>query len=227
MERILRIAADELGVREIEGADHNPKIIGYAQEAGITWINDDETPWCSVFMNWVAEKARFQRSHSAAARSWLNVGFEINNPEPGDIVIYWRESPASAKGHVGIFMGFSHDHIRIYTLGGNQDNAVSISAYAADRLLGFRRLAKIIPLRLSTDVLSLGDKGPKVVKLQDALKMADFSCGTSDGDFGPKTEAAVIELQESSNGELEVNGIFNKETRLHLRDLVEGNGPVG
>jgi len=220
MERILRVATDELGVREITGDAHNPRIINYAQEAGITWINDDETPWCSVFMNWVAEKARFQRSHSALARSWLNTGFEVNDPEPGDIVIYWRGDPTSQKGHVGIFMGFSKDQNRIYTLGGNQDNAVSISAYNANRLLGFRRLSKITPLRLSTDVLERGDKGPKVVKLQDALKMSGFNCGTSDGDFGEKTEAAVRELQVDSNGLLDVNGIFNKETRLHLRDLV-------
>lgn len=220
MERILRVATDELGVREITGSAHNPRIVNYAQEAGITWINDDETPWCSVFMNWVATKAKFQRSNSAAARSWLNTGFEITDPEPGDIVIYWRESPSSEKGHVGIFMGYSKDQSRIYTLGGNQNNAVSLSAYETNRLLGFRRLRKIIPLRLSTDVLERGDKGPKVVKLQDALKMAGFNCGTSDGDFGPKTEAAVNELQTHSGGLLIVNGIFDRETRLFLKDLI-------
>jgi len=222
MEKILRVATDELGVREIVGDEHNPRIVNYAQEAGITWINDDETPWCSVFMNWVAHKAKFQRSNSAAARSWLKVGFEVTNPEPGDIVIYWRESRTSKKGHVGIFMGYSKDHSRIYTLGGNQNNSVSISAYDANQLLAFRRLSKITPLRLSTDVLRRGDKGPKVVKLQDALKMANFNCGTSDGNFGAKTEDAVTHLQEQSNGALIVNGIFNKETRLHLRDLVNG-----
>lgn len=221
MERILRIATDELGVREIEGSEHNPRIVNYAKEAGLDWVNDDETPWCSIFMNWVATKANFQKTNSALARSWLQVGFEVDDPEPGDVVVYWREKRSGIKGHVGIFLGFSSDKSRIYTLGGNQMNAVSISAYSAKRLLGFRRISKVVPLYLSTDVLKKGDKGPKVVKLQDALKMAGFNCGTSDGDYGPKTENAVKELQRSSNGQLKVDGVFGQETRLYLRDLVE------
>lgn len=221
MERILRLATNELGIREIIGSEHNPRILEYAQESGLNWVNDDETPWCSIFMNWVATKANFERSGSALARSWLNVGQSIADPEPGDVVVYWRENKTGTKGHVGIFMGYSQDRTRIYTLGGNQQNSVSISAYPSDRLLDFRRISKIIPLRLSTDVLKRGDKGPDVAKMQDALKMAGFNCGTSDGDFGPKTEAAVQELQESSEGDLQVNGIFDRDTRLYLKDLVE------
>ncbi|MBK8490887.1 MAG: peptidoglycan-binding protein [Saprospirales bacterium] len=100
-------------------------------------------------------------------------------------------------------------------------NPVSITAYSVEQLLDFRRLSKIVPLRLSTSVLKKGDKGPNVAKLQDALKMAEFNCGTSDGDFGPKTETAVKELQGHSQGELEIDGIFGKLTRLYLKNLLE------
>jgi uncharacterized protein (TIGR02594 family) len=222
MDRIIRIATNELGIREFPGPDHNPRILKYAEEAGLGWINDDETPWCSVFMNWVAAKAHFERSKKADARSWLQVGEEVSDPEPGDVVIYWRGDPTGWQGHVGIFFGYSHDQSRIYTLGGNQMNAVSISAYSKDQLLGFRRIKKIIPLRLPTNILRIGDKGPEVVKMQDALKMGGFNCGTSDGDFGPLTEEAVKKMQRHAGGSLEVDGVFGKNTRLYLKHLVEG-----
>ncbi|MCW9709090.1 TIGR02594 family protein [Fodinibius salsisoli] len=219
MENLLKIASGELGITEIAGSTDNERILQYAEDIGQTWINDDETPWCSIFMNWVALKAGSERSNSAAARSWLNVGFSVANPEPGDIVVYWRGHPDSHQGHVGIFMGFSNDHSRIYTLGGNQNNAVSISAYPADRLLDFRRLKHKGDIELEDKILKRGDRGQAVVQLQDALKLADFDVGTSDGIFGPKTEGGVKQLQ-STNFDLEVNGIFDESSREFLLELL-------
>jgi uncharacterized protein (TIGR02594 family) len=72
------------------------------------------------------------------ARSWLNIGQNNPFPQRGDIVVFWRESPASWKGHVGVFVGYSSDRNQVYCLGGNQANQVNISAYSADRVLGFR-----------------------------------------------------------------------------------------
>lgn len=219
MEKLLKIATGELGITEISGRTDNERILQYADETGQTWIDDDETPWCSVFMNWVALKAGSERSNSAAARSWLNVGFSVQNPEPGDIVIYWRGHPDSHQGHVGIFMGFSNDQSRIYTLGGNQNNSVSISAYPAERLLGFRRLRNKDNITLADKILKKGDRGQAVVQLQDALKLANFDVGTSDGIFGPKTESGVKQMQ-ATNFDLEVNGIFDEESREFLLDLL-------
>ncbi len=221
MEDILKIATKELGVAEIAGSIHNERIIQYAHEIGFTWVNDDETPWCSIFMNWVAKNAGYQKSKSAAARSWLNSGIPITNPEPGDIVIYWRENMNSHMGHVGIFIGFSNDGSRIYTLGGNQGNSVSISGYPKRELLGFRRLIKSGKVILPNKVLRRGDKGHDVVLLQDGLKMANFNVGTSDGDFGQRTENGVKQFQATVN-ELEISGVFNQETRKYLIQLLNG-----
>lgn len=219
MEDILRVASDKLGVQEIPGPNDNPEIVNFAKESGFDWVDDDETAWCSFFMNWVAHKTGYKRSKSGLARSWLNVGRVVTSPEPGDVVVYWRESRTSYKGHVGIFLGFSQDSSRIYTLGGNQGNSVSISAYPSDQLLGFRRLLKDEAVTLPNKTLQRGDKGAAVVSLQDALKLAGFNPGTSDGDFGPKTEAAVKMLQ-STNSELEIDGVFNRKTKNHLLDLI-------
>lgn len=87
-------------------------------------------------------KARVERSGAMNARSWLLVGEEIVDPKLGDIVVFWRESLESWKGHVGIFIGFSEDKRRVFCLGGNQRNKVCILPYDAERVLGYRRLKK-------------------------------------------------------------------------------------
>ena len=113
MEKLLKIAFNELGVEEITGEQHNPQVVKYAEETGIQGITSDEIPWCSTFVNWVAWKAGLQYSGKPNARSWLNIGTRAPRPEPGDIVVFWRESPQSWKGHVGFFLGLSPDCKRV------------------------------------------------------------------------------------------------------------------
>ncbi|WP_234567985.1 C40 family peptidase [Rhodohalobacter sp. 614A] len=219
MDKIIQVATKELGISEISGSQHNKRILQYSNEIGISWIDDDETPWCSVFMNWVAMKCGVKRSGSAAARSWLTVGLPVENPEPGDIVVYWRGDPNSHQGHVGIFFGYSSDKSRVYTLGGNQNNSVSISAYPAERVLSFRRLQPDNKFELKDKDLKKGDTGTDVVNLQNALKLLQFNAGTSDGIFGPKTEGALKQFQ-ATNFELEISGIFDAPTREHMLELL-------
>ncbi|WP_452603105.1 C40 family peptidase [Pontimicrobium sp. MEBiC06410] len=214
MNTLIQIASKEIGTKEIPGSKHNQRVVNYAKESGFNYINDDETPWCSFFMNWVAKKAGMETSGLGNARSWLNVGISVVNPEPGDVVIFWRESPNSHKGHVGVFMGYSQDQSRIYTLGGNQNNQVGETAYPKSQLLGFRRLRPAKKGTLSTAVLKKGSHGKDVVELQNALKLCGFNAGTSDGDFGPKTEAALKLFQ--STKKLKIDGVFGSATRAEL-----------
>lgn len=128
-------------VREIPGKKHNNIIAEWTNRV-LSWAFDDEIPWCSNFLNAMAEDVGLEKTGKANARSWLEIGTEIENPVISDIAIFWRESPKSWKGHVGIFVGFSHDGQNILVLGGNQGNEVNISKYPINRLLGFRRLRK-------------------------------------------------------------------------------------
>lgn len=219
MNTLINIASREIGTIEIPGPKHNSRIVNYAQEAGFEYIKDDETPWCSIFMNWVAQKANLESTKLANARSWLNVGRQVDHPEPGDIVIFWRESPNSYKGHVGIFMGYSQDQSRIYVLGGNQNNQVGETAYSTSKLLGFRRLRPVGKMRLSTKILKKGDSGHAVEQLQDALKLCGFQPGTSDGIFGPKTEAALKLFQSTKS--IAIDGIFSRVTRRAMLNQLE------
>ncbi|HNP19215.1 MAG TPA: TIGR02594 family protein [Fulvivirga sp.] len=216
MSSILQIAMGELGQREIVGEIDNPRIVNYAVESGIAGVSNDDIAWCSNFVNWVAFKADLKRTNKANARSWLLVGQKVDEaPEPGDVVIFWREKPESWKGHVGFFLGFSKNGSRVYCLGGNQGNSVSISAYPAETILGFRRLQQLSIIKLPNPILKLKDKGESVIQLQDALNAAGFNCGTSDGYFGDRTMTAV-KLLQSQSGHLAIDGVYGKKTKDYL-----------
>lgn len=137
---MLKTALSQYGVKEIVGEEDNKTIVDYAHESGFKWIDDDETPWCSVFMNWVAMKAGYERTNKANARSWLNVGETVENPQTGDIVVFKRGNNGWS-GHVGIYINEHNSHV--FVLGGNQSNSVNITPYSKMSLLGYRRLNRV------------------------------------------------------------------------------------
>lgn len=221
MKNLVQIAAAEIGVKEIKGEKDTARIVDYAQEAGFKNITDDETPWCSIFVNWCCLKAGLQRTHKANARSWLSVGIPTNQPVPGDIVIFWRDKPRSWKGHVGIFMGYSKDLQQVFTLGGNQKNSVSIQGYDASKVLGFRRLSNEgnTPLPSADPVLKIGSKGEEVKKLQQLLNDLGYFCGAVDGVFGPKTAEQLKVLQKEEGKQ--ADGIYGKNTRTIIENIFQ------
>lgn len=137
MNKAFEIALTQYGVKEIVGGNHNPIILNYFKEIGFDWIHDDETAWCSAFVNWCTLKAGMYRSEKLNARSWLTIGEEVLKPKTGDIVVLWRDEPTSWKGHVGFYVS-SQDN-NIFILGGNQNNMVQIQPYPKSRVLQYRR----------------------------------------------------------------------------------------
>ena len=140
MSKLIDIASAEIGVKEIEGAEHNERIITYAKEAGFDWYNADETPWCSIFLNWVAFKAGLPRSKDGRSGSWVGVGEAVTEPHPGDVILCGTGGNINKIYHVGLFMGFSDDGKRVFCLGGNQTNQVSISKMWRTEVAGYRRI---------------------------------------------------------------------------------------
>ncbi len=130
------------GEEEIEGAKHNTAILLFFKESGNANITSDEISWCSVFISYCAKKAGLSYTKKATAKSWLDYGQKIRNPEPGDLVVFWREDPDSWKGHVAIFLSIDPENKEIICLGGNQDGKVCIRQYSEEYVLGFRRLTK-------------------------------------------------------------------------------------
>jgi uncharacterized protein (TIGR02594 family) len=131
----LEIAKKEMGQKEISGSKDNPKIIEYHSMTSLK-ASDDETPWCSSFVNWVMYKAGYNGTANAMARSWLRWGQSLSRPRLGCIVVFWRGSPTSSSGHVGFWLGENSGKVRV--LGGNQSNMVCESTYSLDQVLGYR-----------------------------------------------------------------------------------------
>jgi len=137
---LLLTAMQYVGQKEIPGKKHNSLIIEWTRQL-IRWASSDEIPWCSTFLQAVAKKAGYHTTGAtAAARSWLKVGYEVDHPEPGDLAVFWRYSPHSWKGHVGIVVNV-HDGY-VWVLGGNQSNMVNVAPYPISRLLSYRKLIK-------------------------------------------------------------------------------------
>ena len=142
-----QIAERFIGIRELPGAKDNPFVMSMLKLDN-SWPQNDETPWCSAFTNYVAWLLRLPRSKSLMARSWLQVGqpIELGDAMPGfDVCIFKRgggNQPGpdviNAPGHVAFFAGITGN--RVHVLGGNQDDSVSVSSYAVSKLLGVRRL---------------------------------------------------------------------------------------
>lgn len=131
----LAVARKELGVKEHVGDADNPRIVEYHRSTslGKADANEDETPWCSSFVNWCMVKAGRYGTNSAWARSWLKWGVALDVPKLGCVVVFSRNTNS---GHVGFFIKEVGENILV--LGGNQNNEVCEALYPKSRLLGYR-----------------------------------------------------------------------------------------
>lgn len=139
---LIREARKHYYLKEIEGDASEDRIVDFYHQVGNRSIHSDDLAWCSVFISYCAKTAGFKYTTNTAAKTWLNFGKVISDPLPGDIVIFWRESPTSWTGHVTIFLGEDKETKELICLGGNQENMVCIRAYSKDQVLGYRRLVK-------------------------------------------------------------------------------------
>jgi uncharacterized protein (TIGR02594 family) len=117
----------------------NPELEKYHGSA--VGVSPDDVPWCSSFVNWCLGRAFLTGTNNRAARSWHRWGCGTDSPVRGDIAVFIRKD-ASWKGHVGFY--WEDDGRFVSVLGGNQSNAVSISAFPKEgrtyRLLSIRKI---------------------------------------------------------------------------------------
>lgn len=69
------------------------------------------------------------------ARSFLTWGREVDEPSPGDIVVFKR-GRNTYSGHVAFVVEVNDKYITV--IGGNQKNSVCYEKYSRGTLLGFR-----------------------------------------------------------------------------------------
>ena len=140
MKAAYEAAKADLGTWEwAEG--HNPKVVQYFADVGHSWVKDDETAWCAAFVGAMLKKAGLPHTGKLNARSYLDWGqpVDLDDAQPGDVVVLWRGSPNAWTGHVAFL-----DRIEggfWFLLGGNQSDQVNVAGYPRDRVLGVRRMS--------------------------------------------------------------------------------------
>lgn len=146
------------GTKEYSGKQrNNPKIVGWSKFMGFK-VNDDETPNCSIFMNYVAKSTNHEYSDAMNAKSWLKVGISIWSKgegvdklkelaKPGDVLVFQRGEPGSWMGHVCMFINWTDDGKNPNALGANQGNETNIKPQDIAKLL------KVVRLRKQSDIV--------------------------------------------------------------------------
>lgn len=129
----LQLARGQIGLREVKGGQHAPKIVQFWKDIKRSGIKDDETPWCAAFVGAMLERAGIRSSRFESAKSYLQWGVPIPEPCLGCIVVFTRDG----GGHVGFVVGLDKEG-NLLVLGGNQGDAVSIKAFPRDRVSGYR-----------------------------------------------------------------------------------------
>lgn len=131
----MKVVAGEMGQNEISGAEDNPRIVAYHKTTTLK-ASDDETPWCSSFVNWVFAQLGLKRTNSAAAKSWLEWGIKLRAPQFGCVVVM----PRTGGNHVTFWLRAEQRNgvAGFIGRGGNQSNTVKDSWYANSTVSGYR-----------------------------------------------------------------------------------------
>jgi uncharacterized protein (TIGR02594 family) len=126
-------ARSHLGTREIPGAKHEPKILGWWKAIKRGGIKTDEVFWCAAYVGGCLEAVGIISIRFESARSYMDWGVPLKRPVPGCIAVFSRKG----GGHVG-FVVAADTTGRLLILGGNQNDQVSIAPFSRDRVIGYR-----------------------------------------------------------------------------------------
>ena len=119
----MAIARGEIGQSEIAGSQDNSRIVEYHETTTLS-ANDDETPWCSSFVNWCMESAGVKGTDDARAISWADWG-QASELTPGAVVVI--KNSETGQNHVGFYVEGQEGNLTL--LGGNQSDSVKLSTF--------------------------------------------------------------------------------------------------
>ncbi|MGC8792314.1 MAG: peptidoglycan-binding protein [Bryobacteraceae bacterium] len=147
--KALEAAIGELkaGAGELGGDNRGPWVRKY-----LNGLAPEGTSWCAAFVSWCYAQhpkgTPFTYTVSARAmlnefkrRGWAWASGSDFQPQPGDVVFWWREKLESWKGHAGLVHQLRDG--MLYTIEGNRSSKVQGFSYVFSRmekLLGFGRV---------------------------------------------------------------------------------------
>lgn len=141
---IIKNAITELGNGE-EGANNKGHHIKrYMKER-------ENMSWCAGFVSYVLEKSEVkQLGYNYSAKQIYNkakkLGWEVKEPQAGDLIIFWRDNPKSWKGHIGIIEEV-RENIIIVIEGNKGKYPAKVNRFIYNKsdipkLLGYIRISK-------------------------------------------------------------------------------------
>lgn len=140
----LKSALKHRGLREIAGSKHNPVIVGWLRDVGLTGAKlADETSWCAAAMNATLVEAGVKGTGRAMARSYLTWGQPLLVPRLGCVAVYSRP-PDPESGHVTYWVTDLGDDDLCF--GGNQANEMGFALYPRSRSLAYRWPPGALPM---------------------------------------------------------------------------------
>lgn len=137
------------GAGEVGGNNCGPWVKKYLSPAGL----DEGNSWCASFVSWCylqasggsKEAMPFPYNPSARGllqafkdRGWAQAPQSGYQPQPGDIVVWWRVQMTGWQGHVGLVHQVQDG--MLYTIEGNRSPQVQGFSYVQsrmDKLLGY------------------------------------------------------------------------------------------
>lgn len=134
----LAFARADLGVHEGAGAANNPHVLAMFRDAGFPNVVQDEVAWCAAAVGAWLRRAGFKPTGSLSARSYERWGVPLEKPVYGCIGVKRRagKSAPAWQGHVGFVVAADAD--RVWLLGGNQSDSVSVSPFKRSEFTAFR-----------------------------------------------------------------------------------------
>ena len=129
----IKEARSLVGLREIVGPKHSPRILQWLVQLGAAW-NDDETPWCGTFVaHCLSTAGRPVPKHWYRAKAYAEgYGTLLKKPAYGCVAVKSRVG----GGHVFFVVGELEDG-SLVGLGGNQGNQVSLARFSRDSVIAY------------------------------------------------------------------------------------------
>ena len=114
-QRIITIAKNEIGNGEI-GKNNSGQYVKLYNK-GL------ESSWCAGFISYCLKQSEYNElDYSLSAKAIYNQAKQQNiitaSAQAGDLIVFWRDSPKSWKGHIGIVERIDSNYI--YTIEGNK-----------------------------------------------------------------------------------------------------------
>jgi uncharacterized protein (TIGR02594 family) len=154
--RMVDMAINLLGTKEISGQGNNATIMEWANELrragvdGLDQYSNDDIPWCGLFAAILAFRRRGIASEVVQeplwARNWDDYGNPIAKRVNGRLV--FSEGKRASLGDVLVFERGNGGHVALYiaedamsfhVIGGNQTNAVTVTRILKSRCIAVRR----------------------------------------------------------------------------------------